>query len=574
MGVVRMTAQLPAVRDLSSIPLIREDIKGVPREVDGPKRDVINYVLDNYGQFAYMIQVTGDVGNTIVLEPWEYQLELQRLDFGFRDWFQGVLSRKDTYISEVYISSSQQEPVVAIAHPIVENGRVEAVWVGALTLDKLSELCQNLSFGQTGHVYLVDQRGTLAAHRDFDTVREIRDISQSPAVQRAMRGETGTAVLPDPLEAHDHLTSYMPIGSTGWSIIVVQDLDEAFAPIKGALMAIIAICAALILVAALVAIPLARSITRPIASLAQAVTGVAEGDLTTDIAVHSGDEIGQLAELFRMMVGEMGGIVGDIRDKAHTLASSSEELSAAVQETGASVQEMASTTNEFAATVAAMAERTEQMDASARRISDMAASGSVALDQAVNQTESLRLLIQDVANHVDGLGVRSQEIGRIIEVISDIAEQTNLLALNAAIEAARAGEHGRGFAVVADEVRKLAEQSAGATAEITALIREIQEETSQTVASMNEGAKQAEDTSKTVRDAGGLLQEILGAVEEISRRVHDVAAGTQQLGSTSQQMAAASEEQSATIEQIASSSQVLSQMAFELTQLVARFAVD
>ncbi|NLK07156.1 MAG: hypothetical protein GX316_00485 [Firmicutes bacterium] len=140
-GVVRMTAQLPAVRDLAAVPFIRDDIKGVPREMDRPKRDVINYVLDHYGQFGYMEQVTGDVGNNIVIEPWEYQLDLERLDFGFRDWFQNAAATRDTYISEVYVSSSLGKPVVAISHPIISGaGRIEAVWMGALTLDQLSDL--------------------------------------------------------------------------------------------------------------------------------------------------------------------------------------------------------------------------------------------------------------------------------------------------------------------------------------------------------------------------------------------------------------------------------------------------
>ena len=131
-GMVRTAAQLPAVRDVSSIPLIRDDIKGVPQDEDVPKRDVMNYIIDSYGDFQYMEQVTPDVGNNIVIEPYQYQLDLTQLDFGHRDWFKGALNKMDAHVSEVYISSSLQAPVIAVSHPTVDDdGKPSAVLMGA-----------------------------------------------------------------------------------------------------------------------------------------------------------------------------------------------------------------------------------------------------------------------------------------------------------------------------------------------------------------------------------------------------------------------------------------------------------
>jgi hypothetical protein len=162
-------------------------IKGVPQDVDTPKREIMKYVINEYGDFKYMEQVTGDVGNNIVLEPWEYQLELQQLNFGALDWFQGAVTKRDTHISEVYMSSSLQQPVVSISHPVLDDkDEIVAVWMGALTLDRLNELSQQLTFGETGQVYLVDRVGRLAAHPNPELTRKMRSVTDVPMVQKAM----------------------------------------------------------------------------------------------------------------------------------------------------------------------------------------------------------------------------------------------------------------------------------------------------------------------------------------------------------------------------------------------------
>ena len=169
---------------------------------------------------------------------------------------------------------------------------------------------------------------------------------------------------------------------------------------------------------------------------------------------------------------------------------------------------------------------------------------------------------------------KSKEIGNIVDLITDVADQTNLLALNAAIEAARAGEHGRGFAVVAEEVRKLAEQTSGATAHITALVSDIQRQAQAVMTESDAGASDVEDSSTLIKESWKGLDAILDKIAAIAKDVEQLAAGTQQIGSGSEEIAATTQEQSASIEEVAASAQNLSQTAEDLQRSVAFFKVS
>ncbi len=542
-GMVRTAVQMPAIRDVSSIPLISEDVMGVPRDVDVPKRDIMNYIVDNYGDFRYMEQVTADVGNNIVLEPWEYQLDLTQLDFGHREWFTKALKKMDAHVSEVYISSSLNAPVIAISHPTVDdNGNPTSVFMGALTLDRLNELSRNLTFGETGHAYMVDHRGILAAHHDESLTAEMRVALDVPMVAKAMAGETGVDLFFDPLEQQEVLSSYMPIGDTGWSMVVVQDPDEAFAPVKATMFKVITAAGVLLIVGVLLAILVANSFSHPINKLAAEVGRVAQGDLTATIDIRSKDEIGALADGFNIMVKNMEEALANINVASEQVASGSGQVSDSSMALSQGAAEQASSIEEL---TASLEEVSSQTKLNAEHANEANRLSELAMNNAKQGDEQM----EDMLEAMENINASSSNISKIIKVIDEIAFQTNILALNAAVEAARAGQHGKGFAVVAEEVRNLAARSANAAKETTDMIEEsikraeggtkIAQDTAKALGEIVEGIAQA---AKLVGDIAVASNEQASAIEQINQGVMQISQVVQNNSATAEESAAASEE--------------------------------
>ncbi|MEN6412323.1 MAG: methyl-accepting chemotaxis protein [Veillonellales bacterium] len=327
------------------------------------------------------------------------------------------------------------------------------------------------------------------------------------------------------------------------------------------------------------------------------------------------DEVGQLADSLVDMRGSLRIMMKQVNESSEQVAASSEELNASADQSAQAANQVAASitdvakgmedqlaaTNDTSAVVEQMSASIQQIAANANEVAgqsaqaaDKANEGNKSVDKAVNQMAQIDHTVTASSQLVDKLGERSKEIGQIVGTISGIAGQTNLLALNAAIEAARAGEHGRGFAVVAEEVRKLAEQSQESAKQIADLIGEIQGDTDQAVAAMNDGTREVKLGAEVVNSAGKAFQEIADLVTHVSGQIKEISAAIEQMATGSQQIvgsveridelskkasgetqtvSAATEEQSASMEEIASSSQALAHLAMELRETVSKFQI-
>jgi methyl-accepting chemotaxis protein len=244
-----------------------------------------------------------------------------------------------------------------------------------------------------------------------------------------------------------------------------------------------------------------------------------------------------------------------------------EQIKAAVDQVAIGAQSQASSVSDTVGGVNKLAAAIEKVSENARAVAEVASEtsetanhGKETVEKAIDGMQKIKETVLDSASKIQALGEKSKQIGEIIEVIDDIAEQTNLLALNAAIEAARAGEHGKGFAVVADEVRKLAERSARATGEIAELIKGIQSETMAAVSAMEKGTAEVESGGKLAQNAGAAIAEMMAAIKQVvmqiaqvSKKADQMAAASSQVSNAIGQIAAVSEENSATTEEVASS---------------------
>ena len=276
-----------------------------------------------------------------------------------------------------------------------------------------------------------------------------------------------------------------------------------------------------------------RSITRNVGFLRDASKRVAQGDLTARSSISSKDELGDVGAGFDAMVSEFGKLIGQVHGSSAQVSKEAENLARIAAGIAKSSDAQISQANaasvsahELDNSVHGVADRLSKVVTLTDQASEQTAHGRNVVNDAVNGIENVARTVEESASLMVSLGKRSDEIGKIVLVIKDIADQTNLLALNAAIEAARAGEQGRGFAVVADEVRKLAERTTSATTEISSMIQSIQSQTSQTVDIMERGSKQVNEGVSLANQAGQSLNEINEMVGNMVRLIHEISAAS------------------------------------------------
>ncbi len=316
------------------------------------------------------------------------------------------------------------------------------------------------------------------------------------------------------------------------------------------------------------------------------VTGkMAHGDLSVEAAVLGGDELGQIAQSFNGMRRAFVDLIGKVVDTSAKVTSAatllygtSEQIATGAEEVAAQTGTVATAGEEMAATSGEIALNCQRAAEGATLASEAASNGAVVVERTIGVMSEIAAKVQESARTVETLGTRSDQIGAIIGTIEDIADQTNLLALNAAIEAARAGEQGRGFAVVADEVRALAERTTKATREIGEMIKAIQGETRGAVVAMEQGVHQVEAGTSEAAKSGAALQEILDQVNAVAQQVNQIAtAAEQQTATTSeisnniQQITEVVEGTARGAQESASEASQLARHAEELQRLVGQF---
>lgn len=343
---------------------------------------------------------------------------------------------------------------------------------------------------------------------------------------------------------------YQPWGWIVGTGIYIDDVDTQMRKI------IVGISAALCIMmvsAILLALLIARSITIPASTLAGQTAQVARGELDIQVTCSSEDEIGQLACSFRTMTENLRSIISQVADTstqvsaaAGRLKSTANQIAAGAEEVASQATTVATAGEEMSATSGDIAQNCQMAAEGAQRASQSAQNGAVVVDATIAVMSQIAAKVQESARTVESLGARSDQIGAIIGTIEEIADQTNLLALNAAIEAARAGEQGRGFAVVADEVRALAERTTRATKEIGEMIKAIQKETKGAVTAMEQGVKQVEAGTIEAAKSGEALRDILQQINDVAMQVN--------------QIAAAAEEQTATTSEISSNMQQITEV--------------
>ncbi len=312
---------------------------------------------------------------------------------------------------------------------------------------------------------------------------------------------------------------------------------------------------------------------------------VADGDLSTTIKIFARDEIGDLGRAINRMLESMHSMVTSIKTTADQVASAStqlyatsEQIATGAEEVAAQAGTVATASEEMTCTSSEIAKNCLMAVESSKLASDSAESGAVVVQETVAEMNRIADRVKESSQTVESLGARSDQIGEIVGTIEDIADQTNLLALNAAIEAARAGEQGRGFAVVADEVRALAERTTKATKEIGAMIRAIQVETKSAVSSMEQGVQEVEQGTINAAKSGEALREILEQANSVTMQINQIATAAEQQTATTneitnniQQITDVVHETAKGSQESASAANQLSRLAEELQQLVDHF---
>lgn len=475
---------------------------------------------------------------------------------------------------------------------------------------KASEVLMTLYYGNDGYFFAIDYNSVITSHRvnpdligkDLSGFKDKNGtfVFREMVKQAQKGGGYVTYMWPKASKNKDVAKLSYAIGLDKWKWALgtgfyIDDIEDAVAVkqaelskrISTMIVTVLVVCIVIILGVVVLSLFLSGMLTKSIIMANSFLKEVSEGegDLTKSLPVLSHDEMGLLARHFNIFIDKLNDIISVVKESSQNvasgsteLASATEELSVTMQDQAAQVTSVASATEEISVSSNEVLQALQEANAQTANADQLTTEGKAKLMSSVNEVLAIKDKVQKLGNTIGNLSASSEEIGNIINVINDIADQTNLLALNAAIEAARAGEHGRGFAVVADEVRKLAERTQSATKEIESIISSLQSETANANKDMQEATQKVEEGAETIKQTEEIFEQIVSSVEAI-HTTNDIITGSIEeqvtaitnINDNAQVISAGIEQSSSAVHEITKTVNDLQQQADNLHLLVDKF---
>ncbi|WP_265822198.1 methyl-accepting chemotaxis protein [Geovibrio ferrireducens] len=507
-----------------------------------------------------------------------------------RPWYQGAKNSSTVSATEPYADAEDGRLIISFMKPVHPGGRFAGVLASDVTMTDIVGSVLSRNTGKNGFTFITNRDGVILVHKNKDYVLKKKITDLDPGlrnIENIVNSREGTVSFRT--DGQDYLLSGSAVPSLGWYVFTAIANEDVFGDLHSKLLKQVFTGFFITGLSVLVILFFTKKLLSPIDTLITRLKDIAEGeaDLSKRLDESRTDELGTVAGLFNRFIQRIQDIIRQVDDLASTMTDSSSELAHAVTGISDGLGNQTGDTNELAAAIEEMNQTIQQI---AENASSTAEQAGNTLKSAEYSKDSVMGTVQKVAEIADfikesavvieSVGESSGKISEIVNVINDIADQTNLLALNAAIEAARAGEHGRGFAVVADEVRKLAERTQRATQEITSMIGGLQGSAKDAVSKVEGGVKHAQAGTEQANRAEMSIGEIIENTNTTSDMATQIATAAEQQSATTDEIAKTvarirkiSESNTNELMEISSATAKLSRLADDLHNAVRMFRI-
>jgi len=502
-----------------------------------------------------------------------------------RPWYVAAAATEGSIASPPYIDASTKQPIITFAQGLRRNGQLVAVAGGDVTLKRVVEEVTAAQLPGNGYAFLITQDGAVIAHPAADSaLKKISEVVPGLTPDSVPRDG---AIHTTTLNGVKYFMVLQPVGKTGWLMGALVPHDAALAPVQHMLYTLLGVLAACIALASVAAWLGIAQLMRGLASMRDAMRSVASGsgDLTLRLPVKGNDELAEIAQAFNQFVAALQQMFTQVRQYAESLADTAEQLD---RTAGQIAEDSRSQASELANTAATIEQVTVSINHIAEHVGETEALVTRSRQGSISSQDGMEAVAQEMhavvgaiaslRSVMDGLSSKSEEIRGIVNTIHDIADQTNLLALNAAIEAARAGEQGRGFAVVADEVRKLAERTSTATVQIASIMDQVIDQTGDAAEHVGSTQQRVTQSMRHTEEAAGRVARVREHTDDIAQRMANIKMATAEQGSATHDMARSAERVNAktqqtdgNLQQVLGTLHGLAQCGESLKALVSRF---